>query len=135
MIIHIGALLIRIGFWGPKCYNYKNYKPPPQKKKKVALAILRALILPQPRSFDARHLEALCNPKQGGSRYKGLQEVRVKTPESESSLYGVLLKVSTSSSGFGIPIGSNVVPFRGVPCRILNINRKKEVKWSLCAEA
>ena len=28
----IGALIIRIGFWGPLYYDY-NKEPPPQKKK------------------------------------------------------------------------------------------------------
>ena len=30
-----------------------------------------------------------------------------------------------------LPIGSKVVPFLGLPCRILNLNHKKELLWSL----
>ena len=31
----------------------------------------------------------------------------------------------------GVPIGSMVVPYWGLPYRILNINHKKELLWSL----
>ena len=30
-----------------------------------------------------------------------------------------------------LPLGSIVVPFLGLPCRILKINHKKELQWSL----
>ena len=32
---------------------------------------------------------------------------------------------------WGLPTGSKVVLFWGLPCRILNINHKKELRWSL----
>ena len=38
---NIGALIIRMGLWGPLCCNYNNEpRPPPQKKKKKKMVLV-----------------------------------------------------------------------------------------------